>query len=81
MYKKYVDVDVRWMKDGRILPAAILWESGGETERYEITKILSGPFARASSAGGTGKRYEIQIGNSRRYLFLEKDKWFIESAK
>jgi len=27
------------------------------------------------------KRYEILIGNSTRYLFREKDKWFIESEK
>ena len=29
----------------------------------------------------SGKRYEILIGNSTRYLFREKDKWFIESEK
>ena len=34
-----------------------------------------------SIIGGVGKRYEILIGNSTRYLFREKDKWFIESEK
>ena len=79
--KKYVDVDVRWKKDGTIIPAAILWESEEGTERYEITRVLSGPLARASAAGGVGKRYEIQIGRSRRCLFLEKDKWFLETSR
>ena len=81
MRKKYVDVDVRWQKDGQIIPTAILWESEEGTERYEITKVLSGPLPRTSAAGGVGKRYEIQIGRSRRFLFLEKDKWFLESEK
>ena len=81
MRKKYVDVDVRWKKDGLILPTAIIWESEEGTERYEITKVLSGPLSRASAAGGVGKRYEIQIGRSRRYLFLEKDKWFLRIEK
>ena len=47
----------------------------------EITKIISGPMSMKSLAGGVGRRYEILIGNNKRYLFREKDKWFIESEK
>ena len=79
--KKYVDVDIRWTKDGGVIPSAILWETENGIERFEIERILSGPRTMASSAGGVGKRYEVVIHRSRRYLFLEKDRWFIESAK
>lgn len=81
MIKHYVDVDVRWTKEGNIIPTAIIWESTDRKERFEIMRVLSGPRHMASRAGGVGKRYEIQIGKSKRYLFLEKDKWFVESDK
>ncbi len=81
MYKRYLDVEVRWTKEGNIIPTAIIWETADGTERFEITKILSGPRSMASKAGGVGKRYEVQIGRSKRNLFLEKDKWFVESDK
>ena len=81
MYKRYLDVEVRWTKEGNIIPTAIIWETADGMERFEITKILSGPRSMASKAGGVGKRYEVQIGRSKRNLFLEKDKWFVESDK
>jgi len=81
MKKKYVDVEVLWTKEGSIIPTAIIWESAEGRERFEITKVISGPRSMASKAGGVGKRYEILIGNNKRYLFREKDKWFIESEK
>ena len=81
MIKRYVDVEVLWTKDGSIIPTAIIWNSAEGTERFEVTKVLSGPRSMASKAGGVGKRYEIQIGRSKRNLFREKDRWFIESEK
>lgn len=81
MIKRYVDVEVLWTKDGNIIPTAIIWSSAEGTERFEVTKVLSGPRSMASKAGGVGKRYEIQIGRSKRNLFREKDRWFIESEK
>ena len=81
MKKKYVDVEVMWTKEGSIIPTAIIWESAKGNERFEITKVISGSIPMKSIVGGVGKRYEILIGNSTRYLFREKDKWFIESEK
>lgn len=81
MKKKYVDVEVLWTKEGSIIPVAIIWETAKGKERYEITKVISGPVSMNSLAGGVGKRYVILIGNSTRHLFREKDKWFIETEK
>ncbi len=79
--KKYTDMDVRWTREGEILPTAVLWETEDGRERYEIEKILSGPRSMASEAGGVGKRYEVRIHRSVRVLYLEKDRWYILSAK
>ena len=79
MRKVYVDVDVRWKKDGTLVPTALWWEQGrDEWERYAIDEVLSGPVSRLTQGGGVAKRYEIRIGRSKRYLYLEKDKWFLE---
>ena len=80
----FVDVMTKWTKDGQIIPISIYWpldpESGAE-EEYLIDKILSGPTPRFSKAGGTGKQYVVMIKGHRRVLFLQKDKWFVESEK
>ena len=81
MRKKYVTVEVLWDKDGGIRPEAILWENNGVMETYAIDQILSAPRAMPSAAGGVGKRYEVVIRKQHRNLFLEKDKWFIETRE
>ena len=81
MRKVYVDVEVKWLKEGLIVPVALYWRMGqdeSETERYVIDRIVSGPEHRTSQVGGGGKRYVIEISGQRRNLFLEKDRWFLE---
>ena len=79
MRKVYVDVEVRWKRDGIYVPIALWWEKGqDEWERYEIDEVISGPLSRLTKTGGVARRYEIRIGHSRRCLYLEKDKWFLE---
>lgn len=85
MRKVYVDVDVKWLKEGVLIPTALYWQTGrdeeAEVEKFEIDRIISGPEHRTSLAGGVGKRYEIEISGHRRYIYLEKDKWFLEVNK
>ena len=81
MRKVYVDVEVKWLKEGLIVPVAIYWQMGqdeSEVERFVIDRIISGPERRTSQVGGVGKRYVIEISGQRRNLFLEKDRWFLE---
>ena len=79
MRKVYVDVEVHWKRDGQIIPTAIWWEQGrDEWERYEIDEILSGPKDRVGQTFTAGKCYEVRISHSKRSLYLEKDKWFLE---
>ena len=76
-----MDVDVRWLKEGVIVPVALYWQMGqdeSEVEKFVIDGIISGPETRSSKVGGVGKRYVIEISGQRRNLFLEKDRWFLE---
>ena len=82
MKKRYVAVDAHWTIDGNMTPTAIYWiNSDGSEKRYVIEDIVGTPTKMKSIAGGYGKRYLIIINNSRRELFLEKDKWFLVSEK
>lgn len=79
MRKVYVDVDVHWKKDGTLVPTAIWWDQGiDEVEKYEIDEVVKGPYTRTGKTFSYGKCYDVRIGHSMRYLFLEKDKWFLE---
>ncbi len=75
LYKRYVDVIVEQSRTGKIVPLYICWDNG---QRYHIDKILSRE-QRASQVGGCGMRYVCVIQGKTRNLFLERNRWFIES--
>lgn len=75
LYKRYVDVILYQKRSGEIIPLYVCWENG---RKYRIDKILSSE-RRASQVGGCGVRYACMIQGKLRNLFLEKNKWFIES--
>ena len=47
--REYVDVNVDFDKDGRMLPKTLIWEDG---HRYEIDRIKAIQPAPALKAGG-----------------------------
>jgi len=78
----YVEILVRYKKDGTMMPAVLLWEDG---EMYEIDRIIDVRRA-ASEAGSMGVRYTVRIMGQNRHLFFEdiytdtgKPRWFVES--
>ena len=80
--KKYVAVDVHFSKDGEMKPTVIYWENpDGTVTKYQIDGIVGKPQKMKSAAGGYGTRYLVQIGDNRRLLFLEKDKFFLQIEK
>lgn len=77
MYRKaYVSVTAKFEKDGSIIPKSILWEDGTV---FLIDKITNICCAASMKAGGAGIRYTCMINGTPKFLFLEKDKWFVEA--
>ena len=69
-------------KDGEMKPTVIYWENpDGTVTKYQIDGIVGKPQKMKSAAGGYGTRYLVQIGDNRRLLFLEKDKFFLQIEK
>ena len=65
--KVYVDVDVHFCKDGRLIPKAIIWEDG---RRYEIDKVTQVAKRASMKAGGCGIRYTC-IRDSKAICFTK----------
>ena len=55
----------------------MIWDNGME---YPIDRVLE-IRKSASQVGGCGILYRCRIAGVERNLFLERTRWFIESAK
>ena len=74
--KKYVEMIVRYLDDGTIIPLAIRWEEG---HLYEIDRVIEARPAASMKAGGAGIRYTCMIEGHEKYLWLEESRWFVEA--
>lgn len=73
--KAYVNVTVKFKKDGSMIPVSIEWENG---KVYTVDRILDVRNAASLKAGGCGMRYLCKIMGTQTYIFFEEDKWFVE---
>lgn len=74
--KVFVDVIVKYTKDGVKLPLSVIWEDG---RRFDVDKVLDIRRAASLKAGGQGTRYKCHISGRQTFLWLEDDKWFVEA--
>ena len=74
--KQYVSVTARFDYDGNLLPVFLHWKDGRD---FEIDRITDIRYAASLKAGGAGIRYTCRISGKERYLFLENNRWFVDS--
>ena len=74
--KVYVEVEVLFDIDGRMVPKSIHWEDG---RVYHIDKVLDSRREASLKAGGQGIRYLCRIMGKEKYLFYDEPKWFVEA--
>ena len=73
--KRYVEVDVRFIPDGKIRPLAINYD---KSYIYGIDRVLA--VSRGTSRlGGKGHCFTCLICGQKRNLWLEQGKWFVEA--
>ena len=74
--KVYVDVNVTFSKDGRLIPKSFIWTDG---HMYEIQKVKDVCRAASRKAGGVGIRYTCIIDGRESHLYYEDNNmWFVE---
>lgn len=76
--KKYIKVTATFDCDGNLLPELIYWEDG---RKYPIDKITDVRYAASLKACGAGIRYTCKILGKERYLFLEENRWFVDTKE
>lgn len=76
LYKKYIDVIVQMDKNGIITPLSIIFDD----IQYPIDRILEIKKSH-SRVGGSGILFKCRIQHQERHLYLERNRWFIESTK
>lgn len=74
--KQYISVTVKFDTDGNLLPLKIHWEDG---RSFDIDRVTDIRYAASLKAGGIGLRYTCRILGMERYIFLEENRWFVES--
>lgn len=75
--KQYVAVTAHYDAQGQITPVMLWWADG---RRYSIERVLDIRRAASLKAGGIGLRYACRILGQVRYLYLEGNRWFVETA-
>ena len=78
MRKVYVDMTAEFDETGTIMPKHFKYENGIV---YKIDKVLCIQKRAALKTGGAGLRYTCRIKNRDKYIFLEENRWFIETDK
>ncbi len=73
--KEYVNVTVKFTKEGIMHPLSIEWIDG---KIYPVDKVIDIRNAASLKAGGCGIRYLCKIMGAQTYIFFEQDKWFVE---
>ena len=72
--KRYVPVVVRFDTEGQTI------EFDAE-HKYPVDQVLDVCRAACQTVGGVGVRYTVRVQGQERYLWLEKDRWFVEALR
>lgn len=78
----FFDCEVRWQKDGTIVPAAVYWpDRNGRMIRHEVTAFEGRTDTEVlSESGCIGRRFTVHVGGKRRCLYYERKtgRWFAD---
>lgn len=73
--KTYVKVRADFLPDGQIRPLMFRTEDG---EKVVIDRVMDVRPAPALKAGGQGVRYICRAAERIYFLFLDRERWFLE---
>ena len=77
-HKVYVPVTANFDADGNITPTDITWIDG---HVYEIDRVLDVRRAASLKGGGLGLRYTCRIDGRTTNIWLDENRWFVESKR
>lgn len=78
LVKQYLKVCAIFTQDGHIIPKSFLYSDG---HIYKIERVIRVENRCASKTGGSGIKYCVSIQGCIRDLFLDDNRWYIETKK
>jgi hypothetical protein len=76
--KVFVDVIAKHTSEGHIIPLSVMWKDG---RQFDVDRVIDVRKAASLKVGGCGWRYTCRIQGKETFLFLDNDKWFVESRE
>ncbi|MBR0214083.1 MAG: hypothetical protein IJL95_05085 [Solobacterium sp.] len=73
----YVDVIEQRTSEGVLIPRILIWPDG---RKFRIEKAEGGKAFGISKSGQNGRVFDIWIYGRKRRLYLQKDRYFVDSA-
>ena len=78
-YKQtYIEVTVRWLKDGTMIPLSFALEDGTD---QKVDKVIAARKGHSLKVFASGMRYYCQTGSRRYYLHYDGERWYFEQKK
>lgn len=72
----YLTVIAKLHSFGKVEPLSVVWEDG---RLFPIDKILDVRPCASLKGGGAGVRYTVVMQGKEKYLFFDKDRFWIEN--
>lgn len=69
-------VVVRFEAEGQLRPLEIEFD---EKHKYAVDRVLDVCRAACQTVGGVGVRYTVRVWGKERYLWMEKNRFFVEA--
>lgn len=73
--KVYVEVAVRFLKEGGMRPLWLIWEDG---RRFEVEKVCFVERKPSHVGSLLPMRYTCIVRGKEKYLYFEGSRWFLE---
>ena len=73
----YVDVIEQRTSEGVLIPRLLIWPDG---RKFHIEKAEGGKAFGISESGQNGRIFDIWIYGRKRRLYLQKDRYFVDST-
>ena len=75
--KVYVNVEVEFTEEGRLVPKKIRWNDGRE---WIVDRLIHSSEISPGKGSFEGIRYTVLIGGAEKYIYERHGRWYVIPA-
>ena len=76
--KTYINTEVEFTEDGRLIPRKIRWKDG---RVWAIDRVVHTCNINSTSGKYGGIRYTVLIGGAEKYIYEHHGRWYVISTE